>query len=146
MRIRSFAGLFAMSTMLATPMLSAADRSWHAGTMLSSERQEKNVTVKDSDKKYSTDDNGNGHESTNTTTSNVTTAVYLIFTITDGVRTYEARQGTTVWQTKLKTAPGDKIQFAVDGDSLYVQREDGKEVKMKVLKVSVSPPPSPAQR
>ncbi len=146
MRARSIAGFVAMYIVLVTPIVNAADRSWHQGTLLSSERQEQNSTVRDTDKKYSTDQNGNGHEPTNTTTSNLTTAVFLIYTINDGVRTYEARQGTTVWQTKVKAAPGDKVQFAVDGDTLYVKREDGKESKMKILKVSVVSPAAPVQR
>lgn len=141
----SLRAFVAIVIVLGSSLLNAADRSWHAGTLLSSERQEKNSTVRDTDKKYTSDGNGNGRESTGTTSSDLTTAVFLIYTITDGVRTYEARQGTTVWQTKVKAAPGDKVQFAVDGDTLYLQREDGKESKMKVLKVSVNPAP-PTQK
>ncbi len=138
--------LLACYMAVAAPALSVVERAWHEGTLLSSERQERKSTLKDSDTDYSTDHSGNGHESTSTRTTDMTTAVFLIFTISDGERTYEARQGTTVWQTKMKAVPGDKVQFAVDGDSLYIRRDDGKESKMKILKVSVNSQNGPTQR
>jgi hypothetical protein len=118
--------------------LPAAERAWHEGTILAVEQQQKTITVKHSDTEYSHDGKGKGKAESSSSSNELPTEVYKIFTITDGQKTYEARQGGTVWHAKSKGQPGDKVQFAVDGDSLYVQLDGNKEVKMKILKSSLA--------
>ncbi len=115
----------------------AAEKAWHEGTIVAMERQERTTTIKHFDTEYSSDDKGKAKAETRATTSEVPVDVYMAFTITDGQKTYVARQGNTIWHSKLKAQPGDKVEFAVDGDALYVRHSDDKEVKWKVLKSSL---------
>lgn len=137
MRVRVLFTTIFLAFALEAPLVSAAEKAWHEGTVLSVERQEKTTTIKRSDSEYSKD-HDKVKAKTTSTTSEVPTDVFTVFTITDGQKTYVARQGNTVWHSKTHAQPGDKIQFSVSGDSLYIRENDSKEVKLKVLRASLA--------
>ena len=135
--------LLAIFTVAATVAM-AADRNWQTGTLISSERkEERGITQTKNTESTINDDGSETTKSTTTVGKSDSAEIYMYYMISNGKTNYLARQLTNAFfVTGVKAQPGDKIDFAVEGENLYVKRADGKESRLRLVRTSMASAPS----
>lgn len=120
----------------------AASRQWRNGTLAMMERQQ----VKTGTTTFRTDDGDIKHKDGNAKSSGTGRDVktddvdtFEVYTIETGNRVYVAQEKLYFpWSKPAVVTVGNTLQFAVEGNKLYILGEDLKEHKATVIKVKMS--------
>lgn len=126
--------------LLALSAFAATERNWQTGMLMESEQLK---VPSNSTKTSSTDgtakpkgDKTQYSEQTTTTTQDYDT--FQVFTIEGDTKIYTVRQRLLFpWSKPANIVVGEKVKYAIEKNTMYLQDDDGKEAKTSIVKVKM---------
>ena len=125
-----------------TPASAQNNRNWQTGKLLEIEQQKvREGSTKTSNTDASAkqkNDNKTDYSQTTTTTTTDNYETYQIYTIQAGEKVYVAREHLLFpWSKPANVEVGDKVEFAVQKNTMFILDSDKKQHKASITKVSV---------
>ena len=130
-----------LCVLLAVPAFAATARDWQSGTLLEVEQEKvPSGTVSHSNSDVTAKDKGDKtqYSGSKTTTTTQDYDTFQIYTVEGGGNVYTAKEQLLFpWSKPANITVGEKLNYVVDKNRMYLLDDDGKEHKAKITKVKM---------
>lgn len=138
MRYRSVLLVLLLFTLQA---FAATERNWQTGTLTESEQLKvPSASTKTSSTDGTAKPKGDKTQYSENTTTTTTQDYdnYQVFTIEGATKIYTVRQRLLFpWSKPANITVGEKVKYAIEKNTMYLQDDDGKEAKTSITKVKM---------